>query len=70
MANKNNKPERISNVNSSRNNNSKTQDKVNNGVFIYSGSLTCGELAKQLNIPVSDIVKYFFMKKKMVNFRR
>ena len=32
-------------------------NKVNNGVFVFTKSLTVGELAKQLNINASDIIK-------------
>ena len=33
-------------------------NKVNGGVFEYTGSITVTELSKQLNVPVSDIIKY------------
>lgn len=45
---------------------SKTSTKVNNGVFVYTGAITVGELAKTINILPSEIVKYFFLKGKMV----
>ena len=41
-------------------------NKVNGGVFEYTGSITVTELSKQLNVPVSDIIKYLFMNKKMM----
>ncbi len=42
--------------------------KVNNGVFIYMDVLSVSELAKQLGLNPSDIIKYLFMEKKiMVN---
>lgn len=43
-------------------------NKINGGVFIYSGSLSVLELAKQLSLNPSDIIKYLFIEKKiMVN---
>ncbi len=45
---------------------SKTSTKVNNGVFVYTGAISVGELAKTLNALPSDIIKYFFLKGKMV----
>jgi len=44
----------------------KTHAKVNGGVFVYAGPITTAELAKNLNIQVSDIIKFLFMQKKMV----
>lgn len=44
----------------------KVSTKVNGGVFIYTGAITCGELSKTLNIPVGDIIKFLFMQGKMV----
>ena len=41
-------------------------NKVNGGVFEYTGAITVTELAKQLNVQVSDIIKYLFMNKKMM----
>ncbi len=34
----------------------KTKTKVNGGVFVYTGAITCGELAKTLNISVDGNV--------------
>ena len=36
------------------------QNKVNGGVFTYTGSITVNELAKQLGQNPSDIIKYLF----------
>lgn len=44
----------------------KTSTKVNNGVFVYTGAITVGELAKTLKVLPSEIIKYFFLKGKMV----
>jgi len=45
---------------------SKTKTKVNGGVFVYTGALSTNELAKSLNVPVSDIIKFLFMQGKMI----
>lgn len=45
-------------------------NKVNGGVFVFTKSLTVGELAKELNINASDIIKYFFMNKKLVTINQ
>ena len=37
-----------------------------NGVFIYTTPLMVGEFAKQINKPANDIIKYFFLKGKML----
>ena len=44
----------------------KVQTKVNGGVFIYTGAIATSELAKSLNVPVSDIIKFLFLQGKMV----
>ena len=45
-------------------------NKVNNGVFVFTKSLTVGELAKQLNVNASDIIKKLFMQKKLVTINQ
>ena len=40
------------------------QNKVNGGVFTYTGSITVNELAKQLGQNPSDIIKYLFLNKR------
>lgn len=52
--------------------NQKTKDyaKVNNGVFVYTSSLTVSELAKKLNVQPSDIIKKLFMQKKLVTINQ
>ena len=42
------------------------QNKVNGGVFVYTGSITVSELSKQLGLNPSDIIKYLFLNKKMM----
>ena len=75
FSNKSNKNEnsRVSNIPHFDKNkkNSAPQNKVNGGVFKYTGDVTVGELAKQLNLNSSDIIKYLFMNKKaMVNINQ
>lgn len=41
-------------------------NKVNNGVFVFTRNMTVGELAKELNIQVNDIIKFLFIEKKMM----
>lgn len=38
------------------------KNKVENGTFTYSGTLTVGELAAKINITASDIIKKYFLK--------
>mgnify|MGYP003337126616 CR=1 FL=1 len=42
-------------------------NKVNNGVFVFTRQMSTAELSKELNIPTSDIMKFLFLNKKMVN---
>ncbi len=46
---------------------SKSLGKVNDGVFVYTGNISVNELAKQLDVLASDIIKYFFMKGQIIN---
>ena len=60
------KDERISNVEYTNKPN-KDYAKVNKGgVFVFTKSITVGELAKELNVGVGDIIKKLFLKNKMV----
>lgn len=45
-------------------------NKVNGGVFVFTKSLSVGELAKQLNIIPSEIIKYFFLNKRLVTINQ
>ncbi len=45
-------------------------NKINNGVFVFTKSLTVGELAKELNINASDIIKKLFLQKKLVTINQ
>ena len=60
-----NKQEREVNV-STKVDGKKARTKVNGGVFIYTGAISTGELAKTLEIPVGEIIKFLFMQGKMV----
>lgn len=40
--------------------------KVNGGVFTYVRDLSLNELAKAINVPASDIIKFLFMERKMM----
>ncbi|MDD6301938.1 MAG: translation initiation factor IF-2 [Bacillales bacterium] len=66
--NKQNKNTRLSNGPKYDPNHKKNQqaNKVNGGVFTYTGSITVTELAKQLGVNPSDIIKYLFLNKKMM----
>ncbi len=61
-----NENNRVSNVpHFDKNKKSSTpQNKVKGGVFKYTGDVTVGELAKQLELNSSDIIKFLFMTKK------
>lgn len=65
----NNTNERESNIPTKKVNKSNL-NKVNNGVFVFTKSLTVGELAKQLNVNASDIIKKLFMQKKLVTINQ
>ena len=40
--------------------------KVNNGVFVYTRNMAVGELAKELNVNVNEIIKFLFLEKEMM----
>lgn len=44
----------------------KVKTKVNGGVFIYTGAISAAELAKALDVAVSEIIKFLFMQGKMI----
>ena len=44
----------------------KVKTKVNGGVFIYTGAITVGELAKSLDIGTGEIIKFLFLQGKMI----
>lgn len=62
--------ERISNVERNKTG-GKDYAKVNKGgVFVFTKSITVGELARQLNVGVADIIKKLFLKGKMVTINQ
>ena len=63
------KNQRINNVRNVSMHN-KNLNKVHNGVFVFTRSLSVAELAKELKILPSDIIKYFFLQKKMVTINQ
>ena len=44
--------------------------KVNKGVFVYTKCMSVGELAKQLEINSSDIIKYLFLNGKVITINQ
>lgn len=66
MDKKNNKKVRESNIPASNTNKNKNMNKVHGQVFVFTKSLTVGELAKELNVNASDIIKKLFLQKKLV----
>lgn len=44
----------------------KVKTKVNGGVFIYTGAISAAELAKTIDVPVSEIIKFLFLQGKMI----
>ena len=63
--NKNFNSSRETNV-STKVNADKVKTKVNGGVFIYTGAISTGELAKAIDIPLGEIIKFLFLQGKMV----
>ncbi|HNX16099.1 MAG TPA: translation initiation factor IF-2 [Bacilli bacterium] len=44
----------------------KVKTKINGGVFIYTGAISAAELAKTLDVQVSEIIKFLFLQGKMI----
>lgn len=63
------KDRRESNI-PSKKSNSNSFNKINNGVFVFTKALTVDELAKELNINASDIIKKLFLQKKLVTINQ
>ena len=68
--NKKSKGSRVSNIPTHGRNNKAEVNKVNGGVFVYTGKITVGQLAKELNIPATNIIRYLFMQGKMVTLNQ
>ena len=62
--------ERVSNISTNSGKQNKDYAKINGGVFVFTKSITVGELAKQLNVSAGDIIKKLFLKGKMVNINQ
>ncbi len=69
MANKQ-KDSRRANIPASNVGKNKEVIKVHNGVFVYTRNMSVGELAKELNINATDIIKFLFLNKKMVTINQ
>ena len=67
---KNNRNSRVSNIPSNKNFNKNDFNKVNGGVFVYTGDITVAQLAKELNVPATNIIKNLFIKGKMVTLNQ
>lgn len=48
----------------------KNVNKINGGVFVFTKSLTVAELAKELNVNASDIIKKLFLQKKIITINQ
>lgn len=68
--NKKSKTVRVSNIPSNRNTNKNELNKVNGGIFVYTGDITVSQLSKELNIPATSIIRFLFMQGKMVTLNQ
>ena len=68
--NKKSKNTRVSNIPSNKNINKNELNKVNGGVFVYTGDITVSQLSKELNIPATSIIRFLFMQGKMVTLNQ
>ena len=57
----------ISNVSNQRLNKNQVREKLNDGILVYSDSLTVTELAEKIGISPVEVVKCLFKEKIMVN---
>lgn len=65
-----NKNTRVSNIPVNKGTNKNEFNKVNGGVFVYTGNISVAQLAKELNIPATNIIKFLFLKGKMVTLNQ
>ena len=63
--NKNNFSKRETNV-STKVKADHTKTKVNGGVFVYTGAISAGELAKTINVPIGEVIRFLFLQGKMI----
>ncbi|MCH5180228.1 MAG: translation initiation factor IF-2 [Erysipelotrichales bacterium] len=68
--NKNSKNNRVSNIPVNKNANKNDYNKVNGGVFVYTGNISVSQLSKELNVPATNIIKFLFLKGKMVTLNQ
>ena len=66
MKNNNKKIERENNLPTKNNKKDKHFNKVQDQVFVFAKSITVGELAKELKVNPSDIIRKLFLQKKFV----
>ncbi|MCH5171947.1 MAG: translation initiation factor IF-2 [Erysipelotrichales bacterium] len=66
----NSKNNRVSNIPVNKNVNKNEYNKVNGGVFVYTGNITVAQLAKELNVPATNIIKFLFKNGKMVTLNQ
>ena len=70
MNDKNKKRNRVANVPAGNTPRKGENAKVNKGVFVYTKCMSVGELAKQLEVNSSDIIKYLFMNGKVITINQ
>ncbi|HPY38045.1 MAG TPA: translation initiation factor IF-2 [Bacilli bacterium] len=70
MNDKNKKRNRVANVPAGNTPRKGENAKVNKGVFVYTKCMSVGELAKQLEINSSEIIKYLFMNGKVITINQ
>ena len=70
MSNKHKNDSRRANIPANNTSKKGPTSKVNNGVFVYTRNMSVSELAKELNINASDIIKFLFLNKKMVTINQ
>ncbi len=67
---KNSKGNRVSNIPVNKNMTKNDYNKVNDGVFVYTGAISVAQLSKELNVPATNIIKFLFLKGKMVTLNQ
>ncbi|NCA96691.1 MAG: translation initiation factor IF-2 [Bacteroidia bacterium] len=70
MKDDNNKKSRLANIPQGGSSRRGENAKVNKGTFVYTRCMSVGELAKQLEINSSDIIKYLFLNGKVITINQ
>ena len=70
IKNKNKKDFRRSNIPANNTAKKEINPKVNNGVFVYTHNMSVSELANELKLNVTEIIKFLFLNKKMVTINQ